>query len=336
VESDEQHSKRLIDLVGRASHLGPIEVLSASTGNEAFHLFDNHHPDLFIINSSISGIGSRDVCRWIRANEGERHTGIIFIAGANVDEDKLSVDCLTQGADDFLRITYTQDELLARLNTVLRLKFMTDDLRRANYKLRMLTLTDELTGMANMRCFREHFARAVHRCSNREMGLSVIMLDLDHFKQVNDKINHLVGSYVLSEAGRMIREAKVIGSEDLAARYGGDEFIICSEVTEITYAMHKAMAIREMIESAIFKYDGCSVTLTASVGVAWVKPGFQGPKNDIIKLADAMLYRSKRLGRNRVSSMELRYPIDFDFVSKTQNTDDVTDEILPVRLDSKG
>jgi diguanylate cyclase (GGDEF)-like protein len=308
--------------------------MTASSGNEAVHLFDEQHPDLFIINSAISGIGSKEICRWIRANESERHTGIIVIAEEQGDEDKLSVECLTQGADDFLRITYTPEELLARLNTVLRLKFMTDDLRRANFKLRMLTLTDELTGMANMRCFRDHYARTVHRCSNRETGLAVIMLDLDHFKQVNDSLNHLVGSFVLGEAGKMIREARVIGTGDLAARYGGDEFIICCEVSEITYAIHKAMALRELIEGTTFQHDGFSVRLTASIGVAWVKPGFKGPKNDLIKLADAMLYRSKHLGRNRVSSMELRYPINFDFVGTDKKREEPVEENEILRLDS--
>ncbi len=333
VESDAVHAQRLVEEVSFASHLGALEILTACSGNEAFHLFDQHHPDIFIINSNLVGIGSRELCRWIRANDGERHTGIIIIAGEDIDEDRLSVDCLTQGADDFLRVSYTRDELLARLNTVLRLKFMTDDLRRANYKLRMLTLTDELTGMANMRCFREHFNRAVQRCRQGITGLAVIMLDLDHFKQVNDRINHLVGSYVLGEAGKMMRDASIIGSEDLAARYGGDEFIICSEVDDIALAVSKATVLRKLIESAAFEYDGRVVQLTASVGVSWVKPGFTGPKNDIIKLADSMLYRSKNFGRNRVSSMELRYPIDFDVVSKSTSAEEATTEMSLVRMD---
>jgi diguanylate cyclase (GGDEF)-like protein len=308
----------------------------ADSGNEGLHLFEVHHPDLFIINANIAGRSSREICRWIRANESERHTGIIVIAEGMKDEDKLSVECLTQGADDFLRATFTSEELLARVNTVLRLKFMTDDLRRANYKLRMLTLTDELTGLANMRCFREHFNAAVQRCANGGEGLGVIMMDLDHFKLVNDRMNHLVGSHVLSSAGKLIRDARVLGSEDLAARYGGDEFIICCEVSEITYAMHKAMALREIIEATVFQYDGREVTLTASLGVAWVKPGFQGPKNDVIKLADAMLYRSKHLGRNRVSSMELRYPIDFDSVSKAYAVQFESADSERVRRDKSG
>jgi len=197
---------------------------------------------------------------------------------------------------------------------------MTDDLRRANYKLRMMTLTDELTGMANMRCFKEQYRKSVTKCTNGEIGLSIIMLDLDNFKLVNDNQNHLVGSHVISETGRLIQKSDSLGNEDLAARYGGDEFIICSEVSEMAYAVHKAMEIRQEIEAKSFVYDGCQISLTSSIGVAWAGPGFKGPLNDIIKLADVMLYRSKESGRNRVTSMELKYPIDFDHISRNHDS----------------
>ncbi|MEZ4743012.1 MAG: diguanylate cyclase [Bdellovibrionota bacterium] len=319
VESNCYQARRLQNLIKSSSYLGPLEVLSASSGNEACYLFDSAHPDLFIINAKITGIPSRDVCRWIRANESERHTGIIFISGNlnDNDVDRLSVECLNQGADDFVRENCSPEELLARINTVLRLKFMTDELRRANYKLRMMTLTDELTEMANMRCFKKHYQTSMIKCLKGDVGLSVIMLDLDNFKSVNDNKNHLVGSHVISEVGKLIRDCSVLGHEDLAARYGGDEFIVCSEVPEMEYAIHKALELREKIESATFEFDGFKVSVTCSVGVSWAKPGFKGPENDLIKLADLMLYRSKRAGRNCVSSMELRYPIDFDSISNT-------------------
>src|SRR5690606_14908196 len=141
-------------------------------------------------------------------------------------EDQLAVECLESGADDLVRSTTTDREILARTNAVLKLKAMTDELRSANHRLHQLSYTDELTGLNNMRTLNGKYSKAVKRCLDGESGLGVIMMDLDNFKNVNDSTNHLMGSHVISEVGKLIRGSGILGEEDCAARFGGDEYVI--------------------------------------------------------------------------------------------------------------
>jgi diguanylate cyclase (GGDEF)-like protein len=140
---------------------------------------------------------------------------------------------------------------------------------------------------------------------------------LDHFKSVNDTTNHLVGSYVIGESGRLLRQNDIFGEDDVAARYGGDEFIIVCAAETAEEARDKAERVRRDIAAHEYRKDGCVIRITASIGVAWAGRAFDGRAEDIIKAADLMLYRSKNAGRNRVSCMVLKYPVDLEHVSHT-------------------
>jgi diguanylate cyclase (GGDEF)-like protein len=304
----------------------PSILLAASTVEDAMNLFRQHHPDLVIISADDLKTVGADLCDQIRTTEVNRHTGIIFIDRRAVDDGTLSVECLEMGGDDFLRHTCGTEELRARVRAVLRLKAMTDELRSANHRLRVLSMTDELTGLANMRSFNQRFSESLRHCRAGMTGIGVLMLDLDHFKTVNDTTNHLIGSYVIAEVGRIIRMSQLFSESDTAARYGGDEFIIAVEVAQADELKRRAEALRALIAMEEFKRDGCSVRITASIGFAWTAPGFHGRAEDVIKAADLMLYRSKDLGRDRVSGMLLKYPVDLENVSRRLLIDDNTEE----------
>lgn len=302
--------RQLISVVASASHANEFEFIEARSAGESIVEFRAKHPDLIIISADdIRKLGI-DVCRQVRREEGQRHTGIIFVAPQTLDDEKLGVECLEMGADDFVKPGFTPSEFVARIRGVLRLKAMTDELRSANHKLRQLSLTDELTGLANMRCFNQKYAELVRRTRQGRHGLGVIMLDLDKFKSVNDTTNHLVGSYVISEAGRLIRSSGLFKENDVAARYGGDEFVVACEASSTETLLEYGEAIRRLIEGHTFEKDGFKLRLTASIGTAWVERKFGGKAEEVIKAADLMLYRSKDLGRNRVCSMTLNTVID--------------------------
>ena len=147
-------------------------------------------------------------------------------------------------------------------------------------------------------------------------GAAVTMMDLDHFKSVNDSTSHLTGSYVIGATGKLLRDGVWPRKKAWAARYGGDEFIMVCEASDLPTVMNQADHVRRTIATYQYEHDDAQVSITASLGVAWVEPGFAGRAEDIIKAADLMLYRSKEQGRNRVSGMSLRYPVDLDHISR--------------------
>lgn len=293
-----------------------FEVRLAASVEEAFVIFSAEHPDLILIRTSVERDFGRDLCRKVRIQEGQRHTGIVFLDHHEQANDKLIVECLESGADDFVNTKSTAAEIQARVRAVLRLKGMTDELRSANHRLQLLSLTDELTGLANMRCFSQKYLNAVKICRSGHLGLGLIMIDLDHFKSVNDSSNHLVGSYVIGEVGRIIKNSGILGPNDMAARYGGDEFILCCAVADMDAITAKAEDLRVRISKSQFQRDEVTIRLTASFGCAFLAPGYSGKADAPIKAADLMLYRSKSLGRDRVSSMLFHPDTDLSNLSR--------------------
>lgn len=289
-----------------------FDLLEARDGEEAFHLFETQHPDLIVISTELHDLPGRIFCQRIRENEQERHTGIVVVAPHSKDQGPLSVGYLESGADDFVEMDRPSCEFKARLRSVLRMKCMTDELRSANHQLRLLTVTDDLTGLANMRGFNERFMEVLKCCRDGGCGLGVIMVDLDNFKTVNDSVNHLMGSFVLSEIGRIIHISGILGAGDFAARFGGDEFVMFCPAEDLTAVSVKAEELRKVIDQTRFYKDGQTVHITASFGVAWTPTGYAGKAEDLIKAADFMLYQSKQKGRNQVNSMYFSGEIDIE------------------------
>lgn len=288
------------------------EFFSATDLQSAINTNQNIHPDLVLINTDIGLQESKEICQFIRGNEGQRHTGVILISfDDNVEIEENLALYLEIGADDVIRPGCSAREIRARTNSVLKLKAMTDELRSANHKLKRLSNTDELTGLNNMRSFNSKYLRALKECKNSKTGIGVIMIDLDHFKLVNDKTNHLMGSHVISEVGKIIATANILATEDCAARFGGDEYVIFTRDADLDAVAEKAETLRKLIQASVFIKDGKSIRITASMGVSWVRPGFiKGNDEDPIKAADMMLYKSKDLGRNLVSKIELTEKIN--------------------------
>ncbi len=312
VDPDSSSRSAAIGVLKQTRHPGGMRISVAGSVAETMLSFRREHPDLVFIQGSEFFSSSLEVIRAIRATEETRHTGIIFASTSANEEAERSVATLEAGADDFLRSGYTSAEIVARVMSVLRLKSMTDRLRHANHRLELQSLTDELTGLSNMRGFDNKYAELMSACKSGSSGAAVVMMDLDRFKSVNDETNHLVGSYVISEVGGRLRQSGIFKEKDILARFGGDEFIMAIPTAEFEGAKFLAESVREMIGKQTFHCDGYTINLTVSIGLAWVEKGFKGNPQDLIKAADLMLYRSKNLGRNRVSSMILTYPVNLD------------------------
>ncbi len=296
-------------------------VVSATRGEQATEVFNKLHPDLVVIDLDHGGEDSLVFCKNARSGEKDRHTGFVFSSQKVQNDDGLFERVLGHGGDDFIDAKASDREFVARVNSVFRFKAMADRLRSVNHRLKMLSLTDELTGLSNMRAFNIDYQKLIKGCRKGEHGMGVIMLDLDHFKTINDSANHLVGSFVIGEIGRLIAHSGVLGKNAVAARYGGDEYIVCIPTDSVSVVWDIAERIQDLIMRSVFKKEQYTIKLTGSFGMCWVDPGFEGKSDDVIKGADVMLYRSKRHGRNMVSGMVLRYPVDFNHIGRPHLVD---------------
>lgn len=295
-----------------------IDAVHLADGNtQVLDIFCTEHPDVVIINVDDLGAEAFNLCGLIRKVEKNRHSGIIFYSENAIDQGKVDLDKVLEcGADDLIDTRIGDHEFLARIHSIYRFKLMTDRLRTANHKLKQLSLTDELTGLSNMRSFNIEYQKLIKNCRDGQGGLGLIMFDLDRFKSINDTANHLVGSFVISEIGQLLRFSGVLPEGSLAARYGGDEYIVAVPSDDVKSVWQIADKIHDLIVRSVFKKEQFSFKLTASFGVAWVDPGFDGKSDDLIRGSDLMLYRSKKMGRNQVNGIILRYPIDFEDVGK--------------------
>jgi diguanylate cyclase (GGDEF)-like protein len=158
---------------------------------------------------------------------------------------------------------------------------------------------DPLTGLFNRRYIGEKLPVDLLNAALSSQPLSIIMIDLDHFKNVNDSFGHQGGDAVLKSFSKTITGC-LKRSSDWAARYGGEEFLVCLPGADLDTAVAAAELMRQSAEGSVTPYDGCEIQLTASFGVACVSPTSSSTPDDLIKSADALLYAAKENGRNRV------------------------------------
>lgn len=180
------------------------------------------------------------------------------------------------------------------------LKFTFEDMLESSYRTRLdeLLNLDELTGLPVKRVFDYELRRAFERSHSRNTRLSMLMMDLDGLKRINDTYGHLLGSHTIAESGRIIGRA--IGRKGLACRYGGDEFISFVRHLSLDQTGQLAERIRSRIEQHRFKLNGQEVKPTISIGIAERTEFVQSP-TELVLIADEALYRSKEAGRNVVS-----------------------------------
>ncbi len=179
-----------------------------------------------------------------------------------------------------------------------RLVQLSVELKQKEWMLEQLATTDPLTGLYNRRFFYEQLGHEFRRSSRQGHPLSVILIDLDFFKKVNDQHGHGVGDFVLAEFADIVRSSLRDG--DLGARYGGEEFIVMLPETSLGDAKLVAERIRGRVRERLFSTGKSSLHMSASLGAAAVPSAGIAGEDDLVNAADAALYRAKRDGRDRV------------------------------------
>lgn len=302
IEDSKLSLKLLCDYI-REMALSPI---LAETGKQGLELFDSERPDLVILDIVMPDIDGYEVARRIRQSENSSEwTPIIFLSSLDKDED--IEKGIAAGGDDYLLKPVGKVVLAAKIRAMQRIVLMrqslvllTHKLDAANQELRRLTSLDGLTGIANRRHFDSILIREWRRAMRQGEELSILMCDIDFFKQYNDTYGHLSGDECLRRVATTLTRTMDRGG-DLLARYGGEEFIAVLPNTSLSGATFVAEQMRKAVAQLNIAHPETPyLQITASFGVASGVAMPETNPQDLIGAADQALYQAKHRGRNRV------------------------------------
>jgi len=273
----------------------------AEDGLEGFKKLLSSPVDIILCDLEMPRIDGFKFLSMLKSRPDLQNIPVIILTGMNDRERKIKG--LEQGASDYITKPFDSEELVARVKVHLKIKKLQDELKRSNELLLELSNTDHLTGLFNRRFMMEALDKEVHRNIRKGGTLSLIMLDIDHFKQVNDDYGHLQGDVVLQKVALQLR--KELRSYDCAARYGGEEFVAILPDSTLKESVFVADRIRLAIQETRYNGPLEKLGLTVSLGVASFSGEHDLTADGFIKLADDALYRAKTNGRNRVEIYDL-------------------------------
>lgn len=272
-------------------------ILEAKDGLSGLRLLLTQRVDIVLCDLEMPGLDGEKLLHASQDAQRGHPVPFLFVTGS--ENTERLVRLFERGAVDVIRKPFHPAELDARLRLHLRIRHLERDLSARNAQLERLSTTDELTQLRNRRFVDEVLEREVHRARRHRSALSILMLDLDHFKSINDSYGHPAGDAVLKETGRRIRD--LLRRSDVAARYGGEEFIIVLALSDARAAWLAAERWRSAIGDEPFALpDGSHIEVTTSIGVATYHAGLAS-RRSFIAAADEALYDAKQAGRNCVS-----------------------------------
>ncbi|MGD8454148.1 MAG: diguanylate cyclase [Phycisphaerae bacterium] len=266
-----------------------FSVAEARDGQEGLEQIRRHHARVVVSDLHMPVVNGLDVCRQIRRDPALDGTYVIIVTSHATRKTRNEV--LNAGADDILSKPYDFEELLAHLRNGLRISHLQERLRKA-------ALTDGLTGLWNHTQFRNLLDSEFARTRRYGGVVSMVMLDLDHFKAVNDTYGHELGNHVLQATARHLEQA--VRDTDTVARYGGEEFAVICPQTRLEEAANLAERIRHTLPQQVRIAECPQLCVTATLGVVSSEEVHIGSVTDLINKADQALYQGKGLGRNRV------------------------------------
>ncbi|MEK7703137.1 MAG: diguanylate cyclase [Nitrospirota bacterium] len=289
------HVKMLLEEIGH-------EVLWAETGSRGIKIIKLDRPDLIILDLVLPDISGIEICRWVKQDMRMKNTPVIMLTAKGDVRER--VEGLVEGATDYIAKPFDDAELKTRIMAILREVELRERLEQKNVeyedllkRLEKMSITDPLTGLYNRRHFEDIIVSEFERFKRYNIPFSCMMIDVDHFKDVNDLCGHDVGDAILKSVAEVLN-GQVRGVDTLA-RYGGDEFVVLlaqlrgESAERVAFRMLSAANMRDF--QAI---DGRLGKVTLSIGIAGVPDSELKTIDQLVKSADQALYKAKKAGRN--------------------------------------
>ncbi|MCX5719783.1 MAG: diguanylate cyclase [Nitrospirae bacterium] len=280
------------------------EVIWVENGTSAIKIAKTHSLDIILLDLVLPDITGNEICRWLKIDPDTRGIPIVMLTVKDSINDK--VTGLEAGADDYLPKPYNEVELNARIYACLRTKALQDELRQKNrqleellVKVELMAITDPLTEIYNRRHFDTIFKREFIRVTRYKTPLSCLMIDVDHFKRINDTFGHQTGDSVLKEIAQIIKSC-LRTEVDIVARWGGEEFIVLLTQTKKEEALNPALRMLKAISEHTFSGITSNEQITVSIGVAGAPDPSIDNGEKLIRATDNALYEAKNKGRNRI------------------------------------
>lgn len=287
------------------AQLPGTQTIAAGDGAQANLLFRERSPSLVLLDIALHDTDGISLAREIRTFEKSNGrngfaswTPIVFLS--SVADENILAQGILAGGDDFLYTPVSEVVLLAKVRAMLRIVAMQQEIHEAHRQLKEVSLLDGLTNIPNRRHFDETLAAEWKRCCRTETPLSIVISDVDFFKQFNDAYGHQAGDSCLTAIASSLNES-LFRVEDMVARYGGEEFaaILPGTDTEGAHAVAERMR-RSARELCIPHKSGVGGLVSCSFGVASIKPNTSTLPLRLLQAADAGLYAAKRGGRNQI------------------------------------
>jgi two-component system, cell cycle response regulator len=275
------------------------EVIAAEDGEQAWRILSgDDSPSLAILDWVMPGLTGIEVCRKVRKTAREPYTYILLLTSKNTKEE--TVEGMESGADDYIVKPFHEHELQVRLRAGKRIVDLQTTLMNAREELREKAEKDLLTMLPNRSAIHTVLDSEIARCHRDQRSVGIVLLDLDHFKRINDTYGHLAGDAVLRETALRFRTH--MRPYDQIGRYGGEEFLVVLPNCDLEQAHHQADRMRIILEQKPMFVDGRQLRVTASFGVT-ISDRLERPIEAYIRAADEALYMAKSKGRNCVASL---------------------------------
>lgn len=292
VDSDQESNQLLADLIALYNY----EILIADSRAEALQMVKNVECDALLISLDMQD-GGFELSQEIVAVDGYEDVPLTFVAGQKFD-NALLMEGQFYGALFMHVKPYSEVQLLTQLSTMVRIKFLQDELKGRMEELDRLASTDPLTGLYNRRMFFRRMDEEVARAGRTASPMCLIYIDLDHFKNINDTYGHAAGDTVLQQVSRTMN--RILRRGDVLGRIGGEEFLILLPDTTGVAGRRIAERLRQRVEHATIFHSDRKLSVTVSAGVFSASDPVGLSIDDMVRVADQALYEAKDTGRNKV------------------------------------
>ena len=300
IVEDNPVSLKMLEMMMRKAG---YEVVLAKDGFQALSILQDQFFPIVITDWVMPKLDGLELCQRIRQMNSSGYVYLILFTTKDSKGD--IVAGLEAGADEYLTKPVNPDELFARLKTAKRILKLESSLKKKNEEIRLLSITDQLTGAFNRQYLSEQFPAEIKKCSRYRQPLSLLMCDIDNFKKINDSYGHSTGDLLLQGfAGRLKKSLRK--EIDWIVRFGGDEFLIVMPNIDLNGACGAAERLCALFSEEVFAIKDRQIRITACFGVSAIDPIRQDnpiTPESLIEQVDECLHQAKKAGRNRIQTI---------------------------------